>query len=407
MHIRHACGWFVTLVILIVLGYRTAHLRGAPTSLPVDDAREQALLKAAGEGFNIKRTPHFIVAYDTDESLASDLITRLERTRRSIYHFSGLIGMEARQPNHRLAAFFFNERISYDRYAERINFPSQGTYGVYHDGTNWSAFFNVANDPQMRRLQANIASAQQSLDDLIEAVKQIQGSHSIINVQFADGRTIQMTRTQAEKEIKASQRDLRELAGQRNTYAEHVNCTVIQHETAHQVLYNAGVHVRGACNPRWIVEGLATLFETPPSGNGSGIGTVNDLRLQDFRTAITGDATVQNVSTDDLLQAIASGKIIHPKRLITTPELFDMRGKRASNLYATAWALTHYLHRVRGKQLGSYLRDISTRQPGHQVAPDEELSFFESHFGPIDETFIRRWGIYMLKLKRHSIAGRR
>jgi len=406
MPIRHTCGWSLTLVSLIVLGDHSAPLRGAPTSMPIDKTREEALLKDAGAGFNLKRTPHFIIAYDTDESLAAELTTRLERTYSTIHHFCELIGINTRQTSHRLEAFFFNKRRSYDRYADRIAFHSQGTYGVYHDATNQSAFFNVANDPQMRRLQNNIASAQQSLDQLIQAVKQIQGQHSIINVEFADGQRIQMTRRQAEKEIKATQRNLSELAGKRNAYAKHVNCTVIQHETAHQVLYNAGVHIRGADNPKWIVEGLATLFETPPSGNGSGIGTVNDLRLRDFRTAIAGDAASQNISVDDLLQAIESGRIIPPRRLISMPELFDMRGPRASNLYATAWALTHYLHRVRGGQLGAYLRDVSTRQPGQPVTPVEELAIFEKYFGPIDETFLRRWGVYILKLKLHSVGRR-
>ena len=298
MKLYPAYGWFLSLIALAALCYRPAELRGAPTTLPADEAREQTLLRAAGFGFSIKRTGHFIIAYNTDESLADDLTTRLERTYQCVYHFCELAGIDVRRPEHRLEAIFFNDRRSYDRYADRISFSSQGTYGVYHDPTNRSAFFNVVNDPQMLRLHANVAAAQQSLDQLLRAVKNIRGRHSVINVQFADGRRMQMTRVQAEKEIKATQQELKELDGKRNAYTSHINCTVVQHETAHQVLHNAGIHIRGAANPKWVVEGLATLFETPPGGGGSGIGKVNDLRLRDFRSAIASLDELDKIMTE-------------------------------------------------------------------------------------------------------------
>ena len=35
------------------------------------------------------------------------------------------------------------------------------------------------------------------------------------------------------------------------------------HEATHQLGYNLGLHNRTGSNPKWIVEGLATVFETP------------------------------------------------------------------------------------------------------------------------------------------------
>jgi len=405
MRIRPACGWFLSLVSLAALCFSPAELRGAADTLPVDEAREQALLRAAGEGFSIKRTRHFAIAYDTPRELADQLTARLERTYAAVYRFCELAGIDAHRPEHRLEAIFFNDRSRFDLYAVRLSFPSQGTYGVYHDPTNRSAFFNVGNDPQMLRLHANVAQAQQGLDRMLRAIKDIRGRRTMVDVQFADGRQLRMTKAQAEKEIKSTRHELKELDGERIAYTTYINRTVVQHETAHQVLHNAGVHVRGADNPKWVVEGLATLFETPPGAGGAGIGKVNDLRLRDFRRAIAGGAPLRSSSPNDFLEAIKAGRIVHPRRLVSEPELFGARGLRATRHYATAWALTHYLHRTRGKQLGAYLRSASTRRPGEQFTPAQELALFERHFGPIDETFLRRWSGYMLKLGFRSVGG--
>jgi len=406
MRIRSARGWFLSLVSLAALCFRPAVLCGAPDTLPVDKTREAALLRVAGEGFSIKRTGHFVIAYDTPRALADKLTARLERTYAAVYRFCELIEIDAHRPEHRLEALFFNDRSSYDLYAARLSFPSRGTYGVYHDPTNRSAFFNVGNDPQVLQLHANVAEAQQGLDQLLRAIKDIRGRYTAVDVHFADGRRVRMTRAQAEKEIKSTRRELKKLDGERIAYTSYINRTVVQHEAAHQVLHNAGVHVRGADNPKWVVEGLATLFETPPGAGGAGIGKVNDLRLRDFRRAIADGASLRSSSPNDFLEAIKTGRIVHPRRLVSEPQLFCARGPRGTNHYAAAWALTHYLHRTRGRQLGAYLRSASTRRPGEQFTPARELALFEQHFGPLDETFLRRWGGYMLKLGFRSVGGR-
>src|SRR5579862_3960399 len=37
----------------------------------------------------------------------------------------------------------------------------------------------------------------------------------------------------------------------------------IVHETTHQVAFNTGLHSRIAETPKWVIEGLATMFEAP------------------------------------------------------------------------------------------------------------------------------------------------
>jgi len=384
-------------LVLLFAGPLFAAAASEP-ALPIEEARETALLQAAGRDFKIKRTRHFVIAYNVPTELVDSLISRLEATYFSICRFCEQEHIAARRPDHRLEVIFFNDRAGYGRYAAAIRFASQGTYGVYYEPSNRSAFFNIENEPQMRQIAANVLDARRNLDDLTRAMKDIRDRRTIIELQYSDGRRQQMTRREAEKKIDESRRELQELQGRQTAYVNRINRTVIQHETAHQVLYNTGVHVRGGPNPTWLVEGLACLFETPPGRSGAGLGAINQLRLQDFRDAVSGETAARKLTADDYLNAIAAGRIVLPRELITNPALLREPGSDRATHYAAAWALTMYLQRVRGQKLDDYLQAVSRRQPGEPVTAKEELALFERHFGPLDEPFLRRLGRYILNL---------
>ena len=65
------------------------------------------------------------------------------------------------------------------------------------------------------------------------------------------------------------------------------NADTIIHEATHQTAYNVGVHRRFAAAPRWLVEGLATMFEARGVWNAQYDHTqadrVNRGRLDGFR----------------------------------------------------------------------------------------------------------------------------
>src|SRR5436190_8860041 len=59
------------------------------------------------------------------------------------------------------------------------------------------------------------------------------------------------------------------------------------HEATHQVAFNTGLHSRIGENPRWVVEGLATVFEAPGvrnsgGGNGPARTRINHERFMTF-----------------------------------------------------------------------------------------------------------------------------
>ena len=397
--------WVLALSFVLVLpGVAGAEGR----ALPIDRSREASLLQTAGGGFSIKRTPHFAIAYDTDRLLVDDLTGRLERTYDRVYRFCEVNGIAARRPDHRLDVVFFDKRASYDRYAARLKFPSGGTYGAYFEATNVSAFFNASNDVELVKLRAKIEAARASFDKLTRTMDEIKDGGARVEIRFADGRHLEGTKAELEKqladEIDAARKELAVLDGRRQAYVDRINGMVIRHETAHQVLFNAGVHIRGASNPKWVVEGLACLFETPPGPTGTGRAAVNSLRLRDFRSAVAGGSKKERLTWLDYERAVAAGRLPPPQRLITDPGLFDERAG-GSALYEATWALTRFLLRTQGDRLAAYLRAVVARRPGPGPTPAAELSLFEAHFGPIDEAFLERFSTYILVLNDPSPAG--
>ncbi|HOA74582.1 MAG TPA: DUF1570 domain-containing protein [Phycisphaerae bacterium] len=375
---------------------RTAGTRAAP--LPVDEAQEQALLALAGEGFRIYRTAHFLVAYDTPRSMVESLSARLELTYDSVTRFCQNSGFPVRPLNRRLEVIFFDQAADYTRYANRFRFNSRGTYGFYLERTNRAAFFNVHNDPEVRKLHAGIEAARDSVVRMEETVKSLRGNAAYVDVTYSDGRQVRLTRSQAKQEVEALRKKIKRLDARRQAYCDRINQTVVQHEVAHQTLYNTGVHARNAFNPKWVVEGLACMFENPPGAAGGGLSAVNQSRLEDFRRAVAGDSGQTALNTRMYREAVADGRITALEDLVRNPELFNERGEDGAKHYAAAWALLHYLHRTQNKALAAYLREIASRPPGTMPDPDAEQELFEKHFGPLDDAFVVRFSRYILSL---------
>jgi len=386
-------------LILAVFASSSGTLLAAGNEIPVDSGQENQLLQTVGAEFQIKRTPHFLIVYNTEKKLVIELISRLEHTYHAVYRFCKACGIEGKQPSRRLEVLFFNEPSEYINYTTNFAFPAAGTYGLYFEPTNRSAFFNVLNEPQMILLHIGITTAQENLDQLKKTLKEIRNNQTPVEIRFRNGRTVRLTKTEIKKKIESTESELQILDGRRKAYSDHINQTVMQHETAHQVLFNAGIHVRGSTNPRWLVEGLACLFETPPSSRGAGFATINQMRLKDFRTAVAGESSKQRLTADDYFTAVEKGRIPSLHDLITKPRLLESRGQSGTTAYALAWALTHYLHRNKTEQFAAYLKDLSSRHPTTRVNPSRELAVFEKHFGPIDRDFVKQWSEYIFRLK--------
>ena len=143
-----------------------------------------------------------------------------------------------------------------------------------------------------------------------------------------------------------------------------LNAETIIHEATHQSAYNVGIHNRFATCPRWLVEGLATMFEARGVWDSRSYQTqsdrVNRERLRDFR------AYAKRRPEGSLTSVIASD------------DLFEIDTLAA---YAEAWALSFYLCETRPRLYAQYLERTGGRQNFADYSAAQRLADFKAVFG--------------------------
>ena len=372
MH-RWSCRWMTACVWVVCVAWgessfaqdepkraaESAQPKAKSDELPSDASAEEALLKLAGEGFKLKRTPHYVIAYDTDEATLKAFVNRVEPTYRSVTGFAARLGFKVKPPKRKLEILFFNQFADYDRYSRGMGFPgSQEAPGFYAQTTNRSAFFNYGNSDMLKRLREDVAQ------------KKAEGQLAARSGARLDFQPLRAAESRAKRQ------------------EERINCVVVQHEVAHQVFFNIGFHAGMIqANPRWFVEGLAMMFETPPTGGGAGIGAVNQMRLGDWKGLRDKHA------------------LLPIETLVTDPMQIVPTNPNAARAYAQAWSLVHYLQRTKPKQFLAYVKAIRQRKGEEIRSAAEEKRTFEEAFGPIDAAFVEKYEAFIGKIEYKPIES--
>ncbi len=334
----------------------------APKDLPANEKSDKALAKVLGSDAKIRHTAHYTIAHDTDDDTLNAFVTRIEATYTSVLRFAERVGVPVDPPQEKLKIIFFDKFEPYGRYMKKAGVePSQEMPGFFSPGRNRSAFYNYSDADSLKKMKQELADARESGKSARRT---------------GQGQQVDFTRIRAyEARIGA--------------FEDRINRQVVQHEVAHQVFYNIGLHNQVfAANPRWLVEGLAMMFETPPMAGSSGIGAINQLRLVRWR----------QLADEKKLPAL--------RDLVSNPELIVPSSPKIEESYTQAWALTHYLERTKKAQLAAYIAAIRKRDEQKIYSPKEELADFEKAFGKLDSEFVRKWEAYIRKLPaKKSAAG--
>ncbi|MGI9427726.1 MAG: DUF1570 domain-containing protein [Bythopirellula sp.] len=142
------------------------------------------------------------------------------------------------------------------------------------------------------------------------------------------------------------------------------NAETIIHEATHQTAYNVGVHQRFSEQPRWLVEGLAMMFEArgiwDARTNSTQADRLNRGRLHDFRAG---------------LDSRAKSTI---KQLVASDQLFRTNPEQA---YAEAWTLSFFLSETRPMQYTNYLARVAAKKPFSKYSARARLADFAKAFG--------------------------
>ncbi len=343
---------------------------GTNAAAPMATIRSADDLQAwAGETFRIRRTDHFMIAYDGEYDHVRPLTGRVEATYAAVVRMCESTGIRTRGEPDALPVVFFDLYETYRVRSAALQPNAAALAGFYNQNTNLACFFNTLSRPDVIEFDRQLAVYQR---ELLELRRQ--------------GRS-------AAAEQAALQRQLTAFRIQRDAIVERINRLVIQHEVAHQVLFNLGVHSREAENPGWLVEGLACQFEVPQRAHHAGLGAVNETRLAEFRQAFglaEGDPpppagqrraafeTRRFLPLTDLIgdaHALASGR----------------GGEHLSLRYAQAWSLVLYLHRMKREAFAGYVNAVASRPAGFRTTPAVERAEFERAFGAIDDAFEAAW----------------
>lgn len=322
--------------------------------LAVDEQAEEAARTALGERaatFKTRRTKHFTIFYDTGEDEVKVFAAAIERTYRSCAKFAVKLDIAVRPPKSKLLIYYFNELESYSAHSEKLGAGKrrESEPGFYVPLLNLSYFYNFQNSATFRKKRAEAEARIQRLQEQLKQAKS-KTERRRIGEEIKQARWV-INRTKS-------------LGGDQNE-------STVQHEVAHQVLWNIGFHNAKAmqANPRWLAEGAAQMFEPISTGQGANFGIVNADRLREF-------------------QAVRQAGKLFPLRDFVSDGGFFNRPEIA---YPQSWALMHYLSRVQGEQLRKYISLVNKRPKNYRPTPGEELATFEKAFGRPDERWVSAW----------------
>lgn len=288
------------------------------------------LLETLPDGFNVHRTAHYLVCYDTSKAYAMWVGSLFERLYTAFTNYWKNRDFELDTARFPLVALVFADRQDYLRHARpEVGAAVEGIIGYYSLRTNRITTYDLTGVEALRggndSKRGSVAEINRMLD-----------------------------RPQAEQAVS----------------------TVI-HEATHQIAFNTGFQVRYADTPLWVNEGIAVYFETPDLKSKSGwrnIGGVNYKRLEqfhDYRLRRNKGSLASLVSGDDRFRDREHGL----------------------DAYAEAWALNYFLLRQRSGQYHAYLKRLAAKPQLIFGEPADRLAEFKDAFGndlsDLDADFLR------------------
>ncbi|MBC7816830.1 MAG: DUF1570 domain-containing protein [Planctomycetaceae bacterium] len=277
-------------------------------SLPTTELRNQ-LSREFGKGFEIGTTRHYVVLAPSGR--AADYAAIFEEQYSTLQRYFRTRNFSLTEPQFPMVAVVFATQKQFIEYANRDGSKVMANMqGYYSPRTNRVALFEPAGK----------SVAVSALDRFSASRPSVFGA------------------------IKTDLKD-----------------TMI-HEATHQVAYNIGLHSRVGETPRWVVEGMATVFEA-----------------EGMRTAAAGNLPKQRLNWERyvVFQNFVQTKRLQPKSLRSFIESDHLYESAVLDFYAQSWALTFFLVETRPRNYSAYLKRIAARDPFAEYPAKERLADFK------------------------------
>lgn len=305
-------------------------------SITVVEAREQ-LARELGRRFEVAAAGQYVVAAPQGKARAyADL---LDGVHRSFTTFFSRRSFGLTQPEFPLMAVVYPDEAAFAEYcrADGTRY-APGLKGYYNPETNRIVLFDDGT---------TVAAGEPRPDEDSSGTDSLTGAG------------------EADRTFATIQADLRD--------------TLI-HEATHQLAFNTGLHPRLGENPRWVVEGLAMIFEQEmggASGRYTQAARINGERYEWFMQRARPRMT-------------AVQEFVQNDRPFSSSVL---------DAYSEAWALTFYLSERRSADFAAYLQRIRARDSLSAYPAEERLADFQKSFGDDVAWLQVQWLRYMDELK--------
>lgn len=285
-------------------------------SLSVVELRNQ-LAREFGKSFEVGTTRHYVVL--APATRAARYAAIFEEQFATMQRYFKLRGFTVSDPAFPLVAIVFPNRSQFVAYAQNDGAKTMaGMLGYYSPRSNRVALFEMS--------EKSIAQSRLSISGALAV--------GVENRQPLFGST-----------------------------NGDLQSTMI-HEATHQVAYNIGLHPRLGEMPRWVVEGMATLFEPEGVRNASSGGTVQNRLNRDRFINFQNFAKTRRV----------------PKSLRSFLETDAMYESAVNDFYAQSWALSFFLAETRPRNYSAYLKRLAARDPFAEYSAAERLADFRTSF---------------------------
>ena len=297
---------------------RTAAPRFREFSLA--ELRDQ-LRRTLPKQFRIDGTGHFLICSEKNSHHLGEIC---EDTYRTFYRYFTVRGFKIAPPEFPLVVIVFPDHASFVSYCRKDGIePPSGLLGYYMRLTNRVALFDRGQD-----LNADLNPA---------------ASHDRLT--FAEhGPAVRFD----------------------GMVEGNLHDTIV-HETTHQCAFNMGLHSRIGPTPKWVIEGLATMFEAPgirdSQKSASPKSRINRSRYVWFGNYCTHVASRIHWSTS------------------WRPTIFTRRPRLTPTPKAGA---DLFLAETRHASYGRYLKLIVQRNPLKAYSAAERVADFRRAFGDVN-----------------------
>lgn len=299
------------------------------------------LARGLGADFIVTPSAHFNVISNVESSGVAALIRAAETTFERVAAFSERMGLTTRKLARPMTVIYFDSWTQYEAFALKEKFVVQEVVpGFFDERGNRCVIFNFEHSDLIRKKREELAVARAAV---------------------FSGKGDQVVKKGAETRL----RRVNELERQIDLSLESIRAVVIQHEIAHEVLFNLGLQRLDDHRRRWLKEGLAMQFETTEAPNA--------YRLADFRAIDWG------------------GRPPTIRSIVEDPTQVGPGAAVPQQAYASAWALCYYLIQARPREFERYLRASPSRDRSGDVED------FTAAFGAI-EPLEQGWLEYMYNL---------